>query len=223
MTPTGRGYHHYVGYYNAAEEYFTHITGAYCGRGPSGAAYPCPSCPGLDFHNGISTPSSFLQGAFPHKEASADTQDSDGKPLLRPLHDYTTYSTEVYAKEAVRIIDSHASGQAKGPFYIYAAFQALHAPLQVPKFYLDSPACAEVGEVNRHIFCGMAQALDSGVGNITAALTAGGFADNTVVFWSTDNGGQNGAGGNVRVAMRLLDFVRSRLANQKASVCRTGR
>ena len=129
MTPTGRGYHHYVGYYNAAEEYFTHITGAYCGRGPSGAAYPCPSCPGLDFHNGISTPSSFLQGAFPHKEASADTQDSDGKPLLRPLHDYTTYSTEVYAKEAVRIIDSHASGQAKGPFYIYAAFQALHAPL----------------------------------------------------------------------------------------------
>ena len=180
-----------------------YITGAYCGRGPSGAAYPCPSCPGLDFHN--------------------DTQDSDGKPLLRPLHDYTTYSTEVYAQEAARIIDSHASGQAKGPFYIYAAFQALHAPLQVPKFYLDSPACAEVGEVNRHIFCGMAQALDSGVGNITAALTAGGFADNTVIVWSTDNGGQNGAGGNVRVAMRLLDFVRSRLAHQKASVCRTGR
>ena len=77
--------------------------------------------------------------------------------------------------------------------------------------------------MNRHIFCGMAQALDSGVGNITAALTAGGFADNTVIVWSTDNGGQNGAGGNVRVAMRLLDFVRSRLANQKASVCRTGR
>ena len=203
MTPTGRGYHHYVGYYNAAEEYFTHITGAYCGRGPSGAAYPCPSCPGLDLHN--------------------DTQDSDGKPVLRPLHDYTTYSTELYAKEAARIIDSHASGQAKGPFYIYAAFQALHAPLQVPKFYLDSPDCAEVGEVNRHIFCGMAQALDSGVGNITAALTAGGFADNTVIVWSTDNGGQNGAGGNVRVAMRLLEFVRPRLANQKASVCRTGR
>ena len=60
------------------------------------------------------------QGPFPQKEASADTQDSDGKPLLRPLHDYTTYSTEVYAKEAARIIDSHASGQAKGEFYIYA-------------------------------------------------------------------------------------------------------
>ena len=109
MTPTGRGYHHYVGYYNAAEEYFTHITGAYCGRGPSGAAYPCPSCPGLDFHN--------------------DTQDSDGKPVLRPLHDYTTYSTELYAQEAARIIDSHASGQAKGPFYIYAAFQVNRAPI----------------------------------------------------------------------------------------------
>ena len=58
--------------------------------------------------------------------------------------------------------------------------------------------------------------VDSKVGRVLSALKANGFADNTVIVWSTDNGGQNGAGGNVRVAMRLLDFVRSRLANQKA-------
>ena len=86
----------------------------------------------------------------------------------------------------MRIIDAHANGQEASPFFIYAAFQALHAPLEAPQYYLDSPACKDIGEVNRHIFCAMAQALDSAVGNITSALSAGGFSENTVIVWSTD-------------------------------------
>ena len=48
-----------------------------------------------------------------------DTQDADGKPLLRPLLDHNTYSTYVYSDEAVRHIGRHASGEVSTPFFIY--------------------------------------------------------------------------------------------------------
>jgi arylsulfatase A-like enzyme len=51
-------------------------------------------------------------------------------------------------------------------------------------------------EHDRHIYCGMAQALDDGVGQITTLLSKRGLADNTVIFLTADNGGQNGVGGN---------------------------
>lgn len=49
---------------------------------------------------------------------------------------------------------------------------------------------------NRRVFCGMLKALDEGVGNITATLAAAGVAENTLIGLTTDNGGQNGVGGN---------------------------
>lgn len=42
----------------------------------------------------------------------------------------------------------------------------------------------------------MAQALDDGIGRITSLLDAKGFADNTIIALTADNGGQNGVGGN---------------------------
>ena len=98
-TPCGRGFHHYVGYYNSGSDYFAHTTGPFCGRDATGKMLPCPKCGGLDFHN--------------------DTQDADGKPLLRPLFDRSTYSTYVYSDEAVRHIGRHASGEVSTPFFIY--------------------------------------------------------------------------------------------------------
>jgi arylsulfatase A-like enzyme len=72
--------------------------------------------------------------------------------------------------------------------------QAVHGPLEAPQKYLDM--CDGISEHDRHIFCGMIQALDEGIGNITAALKARGLLDNTIIAFTTDNGGQNGVGGN---------------------------
>jgi arylsulfatase A-like enzyme len=42
----------------------------------------------------------------------------------------------------------------------------------------------------------MVLALDEGIGNITKALKAAGLFDNSIIALTTDNGGQNGVGGN---------------------------
>ena len=75
--------------------------------------------------------------------------------------------------------------RTKGPFFLYAAYQAVHGPLEAPQRYLDQ--CTHVTEYMRHIFCGMVLALDDGVGNITRALRGSGLLDNTVIALTTDN------------------------------------
>ena len=108
------------------------------------------------------------------------------------LPDNHTYSTFLYTSEGVRMIEHHDPKQ--GPFFLYGAYQAVHGPLEAPQRFLDR--CAHVTEADRHIFCGMVLALDEGVGNITKALAKRGLLDNTVIALTTDNGGQNGVGGN---------------------------
>ena len=54
-------------------------------------------------------------------------------PGHRPLRE-EGYSTQLIAREAVRLINAH---DAAKPLFLYVPFNAPHAPLQAPKEYLD--------------------------------------------------------------------------------------
>ncbi len=101
-----------------------------------------------------------------------------------------SYSTTLFSKEIQSIISQHDS--TSGPFFIYAAYQAMHTPLEVPNQYLDK--CMSITDSKRKTFCGMMQALDEGVGQITSLLDSKGLLDDTVIILSTDNGGQTAYG-----------------------------
>jgi hypothetical protein len=48
-----------------------------------------------------------------------------------------SYSTEVFAQEAVTVIDQHkASAPPDTPLFLYLAFQGVHAPSEAPQKYL---------------------------------------------------------------------------------------
>lgn len=56
--------------------------------------------------------------------------------------------------------------------------------------------------------------MSLGIGNITAMLESRGFADNTIIALTADNGGQNGVGGNnyplrgsYPIAIAIIDIV----------------
>ncbi|XP_037081332.1 arylsulfatase B-like, partial [Pollicipes pollicipes] len=101
------------------------------------------------------------------------------------------YSAEVFAEEAERIILAH---QSEKPLFLYLAFQSVHAPLQVPKRYRD--LYPGVHDRDRRTFCGMVSALDDAVARVEKALRHSGLYNNTVIVFTTDNGGQVLAGGN---------------------------
>ncbi|XP_069119486.1 arylsulfatase J-like isoform X2 [Argopecten irradians] len=101
------------------------------------------------------------------------------------------YSTEMYSKRVIDLVNNYNSTK---PMFMYLAFQAVHAPLEVPSRYTDK--YAHIKNHNRRTYAGMVAAMDEAIGNITTAFQANGMWDDTVMVFSTDNGGQILAGGN---------------------------
>lgn len=101
-----------------------------------------------------------------------------------------TYNTNLFTEAIQQAITSHVEDHK--PFFVYGAYQAVHTPLQVPDRYLE--ICSSVPFPKRKIFCGMMQALDEGIKNITMTLEAEGFLNNTLIILTTDNGGDTTEG-----------------------------
>ena len=101
------------------------------------------------------------------------------------------YSTFLFTNEAVEIISSHEPDR---PLFLFVAYQAVHDPLEVPKHYTEQ--YKDIKNSARRTYAGMVSCMDEGVGNITKALQQHDLLKDTVLIFSTDNGGQIHAGGN---------------------------
>ncbi|UNK71176.1 sulfatase-like hydrolase/transferase [Microbacterium sp. H1-D42] len=97
------------------------------------------------------------------------------------VYDNGRYLTEVIAEKAVDFI----AGAGDEPFFAYVPFNAPHYPMHAPAEYMDRfPGLPD----DRRIMAAMIAAMDDGVGRILDALDAAGIADDTIVFFSSDNG-----------------------------------
>ncbi|OWF39966.1 hypothetical protein KP79_PYT04298 [Mizuhopecten yessoensis] len=101
------------------------------------------------------------------------------------------YSTEMYSRRAIDIVSNYNSSK---PMFLYLALQAVHEPLEVPARYKEK--YAHIRNSDRRTYAGMVAAMDEAIGNITAAFQAKGMWDDTIMVFSTDNGGEIYAGGN---------------------------
>jgi len=99
--------------------------------------------------------------------------------------DFDEYLTDEFSQEAVRFIRDNAGGDE--PFFLYLAYNAPHTPLQATEKYLKR--FAHIQDENRRIYAAMVSAVDDGVGDVLLALEETGVADNTIIFFLSDNGG----------------------------------
>ncbi len=105
------------------------------------------------------------------------------------------HATDLFGQWAVEYLESRRG--ASQPFFLYLAFNAPHVPVQPPPEWLERVRKRQPGIVPRRAaLAALIEHLDSAVGKVTAALKATGLADNTLVIFTSDNGGQAGAGAN---------------------------
>ena len=107
--------------------------------------------------------------------------------------DYEGYLTTRLTEEAVSFIDR----QKQKPFFLYLAYNAVHAPAQAPKediahYQKMFPQL----DKKRAILMAMLHHLDLGVGSVVKKLKDEGLWENTFLFFLTDNGGAKAMNAN---------------------------
>ena len=97
----------------------------------------------------------------------------------------SAYMTDYLADEAVRAIEANRNR----PFLLYLAFNAPHTPLQALRS--DYDALPGIENHTLRVYAAMIRALDRGVGRVLDTLRARGLEQNTLVIFTSDNGGAN--------------------------------
>ena len=93
------------------------------------------------------------------------------------------YSTHLLGREACRVIRERPMDK---PLFLYVPFNAVHGPYQTPNSY-TAPYPQLKG--TRQKYAGMIAAMDEAIGQIVAALDETGIRKNTLILFSSDNGG----------------------------------
>ncbi|MBX2876760.1 MAG: sulfatase-like hydrolase/transferase [Saprospiraceae bacterium] len=114
---------------------------------------------------------------------------ADGKGYKCPIEcNYAepgplTYITDDVGTESVKFINRHKSD----PFFLYAAFNAPHTPMQATKE--DLALFSYIKDQKRRTYAAMVHRLDVNVGRILDALEENSLRENTLVVFISDNGG----------------------------------
>ncbi len=77
------------------------------------------------------------------------------------------------------------------PFFLYLAYNAPHAPIQPPQEWVERVKGREPGITDKRArLVALIEHLDAGIGKVIDALKETGLAENTLVLFTSDNGGQ---------------------------------
>ena len=154
-------------------------TTAICGKWHLGESTPeyRPTKRGFDHQYGI------WYGQidyFTHERAGRVEWYRDDQPLKEE-----GYSTTLIGNEAARLIKAQPEGK---PLFLYVPFNGVHGPFQAPENYKEPykhlPA-------KRQTLAAMLSVVDESIGNVVAALREKKMEENTLIVFSSDNGGVN--------------------------------
>ena len=102
-----------------------------------------------------------------------------------PRFEPSKYMTDYLAEEAAKAVAANKNR----PFFMYLAFNAPHTPLQALKS--DYDALPGIQDHRLRVYAAMIRALDRGVGGVLKAVKDNGLDDNTLIIFTSDNGGAN--------------------------------
>ncbi|XP_056639483.1 arylsulfatase J isoform X2 [Diorhabda sublineata] len=154
-------------------------------------------------YRGFKSHIGFWTGHHDYNEHTAVEKPGWGLDMRRNLsvaYDlHGNYSTDIFTQESVRIIHEHDSNK---PFFLYIAHAAVHSgnpynPLPAPDNLIKT--FTDIDDYNRRRFAAILTKLDDSVGAVVKALYDSGKLENSIIIFSSDNGGP-AAGFNLNAA-----------------------
>ena len=121
-------------------------------------------------------------------EYKTETELTDRRSWHRndEYFDEEGHVTDLLVDEAVRIIEE----KRDKPFFLYVAFHVPHYPLDEPEEWMSVYDDILMMHPSRKLFAASVTHMDDGIGKIVNALEQTGQRKNTLIIFSSDNGGQ---------------------------------
>jgi arylsulfatase A-like enzyme len=103
------------------------------------------------------------------------------------------HATDLFTQWAVETLCERAA--APEPFFLYLAYNAPHTPIQPPEEWFDRVRRREPEiSAQRARYVALVEHMDAGIGRVLDALQELGLVSNTLLVYTSDNGGQLDAG-----------------------------
>jgi len=105
-------------------------------------------------------------------------------PARTPVDNEDEYLTDYFARRAADYVRRAAASER--PYFLMLAPNAPHTPLQATRKYYDR--FPHIADERMRVYASMISALDDLVGEVLKAVDASGEADDTIIFFLSDNG-----------------------------------
>ncbi|MDP7015824.1 MAG: sulfatase-like hydrolase/transferase [Pirellulaceae bacterium] len=145
-----------------------------------------PNDRGFDFFHGYL--GDMMDDYYKHRRHGINYMRRDRVEIDPPGH-----ATDLFSDWAVDYLKSRRD--QKQPFFLYLAYNAPHTPIQPPAEWVDKVRARKPDiTLQRAKLVALIEHMDDGIGKVLAALRETKLDRNTLVLFSSDNGGQLSVG-----------------------------
>lgn len=157
------------------------------------------------WHLGYETPNTPNDRGFDFFHGFLGDMMDDYYTHLRHGHNFMRRNLEVISPEghATDLFTDWACdylverSKHKEPFFLYLAYNAPHDPIQPPEDWLAKVRAREAGASDKRVrLLALIEHLDAGIGRVLDCLDRHGLSENTLVMFTSDNGGLLEKGAN---------------------------
>jgi arylsulfatase A-like enzyme len=99
------------------------------------------------------------------------------------------HATDLFTQWSIESLQQRAT--SKQPWFQFLAYNAPHSPIHPPKEWLEKVKAREVGITDKRAgIVALIEHLDDGIGKVLQSLDDLGQRDNTIIVFTSDNGGK---------------------------------
>jgi len=146
-----------------------------------------PNERGFDYFKGFLC--DMIDDYYKHRRHGVNYFRENKKEIDPPGH-----ATDLFTEWAINYLNDRKL--SKNPFFMYLAYNAPHTPIQPPNNWYKKVKIREKGISDKRAkLVALIEHLDEGIGDVVATLKKNDQYENTLIIFTSDNGGQVNVGG----------------------------